>query len=151
MAFTLWVDADACPNLIKTVLFRAAQKRQFDTVLVANQFVGAPPSKYIRAVRVSGGFDVADDYIVQHMWAGDLVITGDIPLAAQVIQQQGFALNPRGELYSKDNIGEKLAMRDFMEQMRDSGMVTGGAATLGTRDVQNFANALDRFLAGKQI
>ncbi|AEG01214.1 YaiI/YqxD family protein [Methylomonas methanica] len=151
MAFTLWVDADACPNLIKTVLFRAAQKRQFDMVLVANQFVAAPPSKTIRAVRVSGGFDVADNYIATHMQGGDLVITGDIPLAAQVIRQQGFALNPRGELYSQDNIGEKLAMRDFMEQMRDSGVVTGGAAVMGARDVQNFANALDRFLTGKQI
>jgi hypothetical protein len=151
VAFTLWVDADACPNLIKTVLFRAAQKRQLNTVLVANQSVGAPASKYIRAVRVGGGFDVADDYIVQHMQGGDLVITGDIPLAAQVIQRQGFALNPRGELYSKNNIGEKLAMRDFMEQMRDSGMLTGGAAAMGSRDVQNFANALDRFLVGKQI
>lgn len=151
MAFTLWVDADACPNLIKAVLFRAGRKRQLDTVLVANQFIAVPPSKTIRAVRVGGGFDVADDYIVQHMQGGDLVITGDIPLAAQVIQQRGFALNPRGELYSKDNIGEKLAMRDLMEQMRDSGLVTGGAAAMGARDVRNFANALDRFLAGKQI
>lgn len=151
MSPTIWVDADACPNPVKTVLFRAAQKRQLDTVLVANQFMGAPPSKYIRAVRVGGGFDAADDYIVRHMRGGDLIVTGDIPLAAQVIQQQGFALNPRGELYSKDNIGEKLAMRDFMAQMRDSGMVTGGAAAMAARDVQNFANALDRFLAGKQI
>lgn len=151
MAFTLWVDADACPNPVKTVLFRAAQKRQFETVLVANQFIAIPPSKYIRAVRVSGGFDAADDYIADHMREGDLVITGDIPLAAQVIQRQGMALNPRGELYSKHNIGEKLAMRDFMAQMRDSGMVTGGAAAMAARDVQNFANALDRFLAGKQI
>ncbi|MCQ8127078.1 YaiI/YqxD family protein [Methylomonas rivi] len=151
MSPTIWVDADACPNPVKTVLFRAAQKRQLDTVLVANQFIGAPPSKYIRTVRVGGGFDAADDYIVRHMRGGDLIVTGDIPLAAQVIQHQGFALNPRGELYSKDNIGEKLAMRDFMAQMRDSGMVTGGAAAMAARDVQNFANALDRFLAGKQI
>lgn len=151
MAFTLWVDADACPNLVKTVLFRAAQKRQLDTVLVANQFVAVPPSKHIRSVRVNSGFDVADDYIVSHLQAGDLVITGDIPLAAQIIKQQGFALNPRGELYSRDNIGEKLAMRDFLEQMRDSGTVTGGSAAIGPRDVQNFANALDRFLAAKQI
>lgn len=151
MAFTLWVDADACPNPVKTVLFRAAQKRQFETVLVANQFIAIPPSKYIRAVRVSGGFDAADDYIADHMREGDLVITGDIPLAAQVIQRQGMALNPRGELYSKHNIGEKLAMRDFMAQMRDSGMVSGGAAAMGAKDLQNFANALDRFLTGKQI
>lgn len=151
MSLTVWVDADACPNLIKTVLFRAAQKRQFYTVLVANQVVAAPPSKYIRAVRVSGGFDVADEYIVSQLQGGDLVITGDIPLAAKVIQQQGFALNPRGELYSKDNIGEKLAIRDFMQQMRDSGVQTGGAAAMNAKDVQSFANALDRFLAGQRI
>ena len=151
MSFTLWVDADACPNLIKTVLFRAAQKRQLNTLLVANQFISTPPSKYIRTIRVSGGFDVADDYIVQHMQGGDLVITGDIPLAAQVIQKQGFALNPRGEMYTKNNIGEKLAMRDFMEEMRNSGLVSGGAAAMAAKDVQSFANALDRFLAGKQI
>lgn len=151
MAFTLWVDADACPNPVKIVLFRAAQKRQFETVMVANQFIAIPPSKYIRAIRVGGGFDAADDYIADHMREGDLVITGDIPLAAQVIQRQGIALNPRGELYSKHNIGEKLAMRDFMAQMRDSGMVSGGAAAMGAKDLQNFANALDRFLASKQI
>jgi uncharacterized protein YaiI (UPF0178 family) len=110
MSLTIWVDADACPNLIKTVLFRAAQKRQLTLLLVANQLISAPPSKFIRAIRVSGGFDVADDYIVQHMQAGDLVITGDIPLAAQVIQAQGFVINPRGEIYNQDNIGEKLAI-----------------------------------------
>lgn len=151
MSLTIWVDADACPNLIKTVLFRAAQKRQLTTLLIANQLIATPPSKYIRALQVSGGFDVADDYIVKHMQGGDLVITGDIPLAAKVIENKGFVINPRGEVYSRNNIGEKLAMRDFMEEMRSSGQVSGGAAAMAAKDVQNFANALDRFLAGKQI
>ena len=151
MSLTIWVDADACPNLIKTVLFKAAQKKQLNLLLVANQLIAAPPSKYIRAIRVSGGFDVADDYIVQHLQSGDLVITGDIPLAANVIEKQGFVINPRGEVYGKDNIGEKLAMRDFMEEMRNNGLVSGGAAAMAAKDVQNFANALDRFLTSQRI
>ncbi|QPK65490.1 YaiI/YqxD family protein [Methylomonas sp. LL1] len=148
---TIWVDGDACPNLIKTVLFRAAQKRQLALQLVANQSIATPPSKYIRAIRVGGGFDVADDYIVKHMRGGDLVITGDIPLAAKVIERQGDVINPRGEVYGAHNIGEKLAMRNFMEEMRNNGQVSGGAAAMAARDVQKFANALDKFLAGKQI
>jgi uncharacterized protein YaiI (UPF0178 family) len=151
MSLTIWVDADACPNLIKTVLFRAAQKRQLTLLLVANQLISTPPSKFIRAIRVSGGLDVADDYIVQHLQAGDLVITGDIPLAAQVIQAQGFVINPRGEIYDQNNIGEKLAMRDFMEGMRDSGLASGGPSAMTTKDVQNFSNAFDRFLTSQRI
>jgi hypothetical protein len=151
MTLTIWVDADACPNLIKTVLFKAAQKRQLMTILVANQIIATPPSKYIRAIRVSGGFDVADNYIVQHLQSGDLVITGDIPLAAGVIEKQGVAINPRGELYDQRNIGEKLAMRNFMEEMRNTGQVSGGAAAMSAKDVQHFANALDRFLAARKI
>ena len=151
MTLTIWVDADACPNLIKTVLFKAAQKRQLMTILVANQIIATPPSKFIRAIRVSGGFDVADNYIVQHLQSGDLVITGDIPLAASVIEKQGVAINPRGELYDQRNIGEKLAMRNFMEEMRNTGQVSGGAAAMSAKDVQHFANALDRFLAARKI
>lgn len=151
MSFSIWVDGDACPNLVKTVLFRAAQKRQLSLLLVANQFIAVPPSKVIRAIRVSGGFDVADDYIVQHMQPGDLVITGDIPLAAKVIEREGKVINPRGEVYGRENIGEKLAMRNFMEDMRNNGLVTGGAAAMAAKDVQNFANALDRFLASRRI
>ena len=150
MTFTIWVDADACPNLIKTVLFKAAQKRQLMTILVANQIIATPPSKFIRAIRVSGGFDVADNYIVQHLQSGDLVITGDIPLAASVIEKQGVAINPRGELYDQRNIGEKLAIRNFMEEMRNTGQVSGGAAAMSAKDVQHFANALDRFLATRK-
>ncbi len=149
MTLTIWVDADACPNLIKNVLFRAAQKRQLMTLLVANHLIGTPPSKYIRAIRVSGGFDVADNHIVQHLQLGDLVITGDIPLAAHVIEKRGFVINPRGEVYDKNNIGEKLAMRNFMEEMRSSGQVSGGPAAMTAKDVQQFANALDRFLANR--
>jgi uncharacterized protein YaiI (UPF0178 family) len=151
MTLTIWVDADACPNLIKTVLFKAAQKRQLMTILVANQIIATPPSKFIRAIRVSGGFDVADNYIVQHLQSDDLVITGDIPLAAGVIEKQGVAINPRGELYDQRNIGEKLAMRNFMEEMRNTGQVSGGAAAMSAKDVQHFANALDRFLAARKI
>ena len=147
----IWVDADACPNLIKTVLFRASQKKQLALLLVANQTIAAPPSKYIHMIRVGGGFDVTDDYIVKHMLAGDLVITGDIPLAAKVIEKQGFVINPRGESYSRDNIGEKLALRNFMEEMRDAGQLSGGGAAMTAKDVQSFANALDRFLSGRQI
>jgi uncharacterized protein YaiI (UPF0178 family) len=121
------------------------------TILVANQIIATPPSKFIRAIRVSGGFDVADNYIVQHLQSGDLVITGDIPLAAGVIEKQGVAINPRGELYDQRNIGEKLAMRNFMEEMRNTGQVSGGAAAMSAKDVQHFANALDRFLAARKI
>ena len=142
----IWVDADACPNLIKSVLFRASQKKQLHMLLVANQAIAAPPSKFIRTIRVGGGFDVADDYILLHMAGGDLVITGDIPLAAKAIERDGFVINPRGVFYNKDNIGEKLAMRNFMEELRDSGQISGGAAAMAAKDVQNFANALDRFL-----
>jgi uncharacterized protein YaiI (UPF0178 family) len=149
VTFCIWIDANACPNPIKNVLFRAAQKRQLPTVLVANQTIGVPPSKYIRSIRVSGGFDVADNYIVQHLQAGDLVITGDIPLAALVLERGGFALSPRGNSFNRENIGEKLAMRDFMAEMRDAGMQTGGPAAMTAKDVQNFANALDRFLASR--
>lgn len=151
MTLSIWVDGDACPNLIKTVLFRAADKRQLPMWFVANQHIATPPSKYIRAIRVGGGFDVADDYIVRHMQAGDLAITGDIPLAAKVIERQGHAINPRGEVYSRENIGEKLALRNFMEELRNNGQVFGGAAAMAARDVQSFANALDRFLSSKLI
>ncbi len=147
----IWVDADACPNLIKTVLFRVAQKKQLELLLVANQAIAVPPSRYINSIRVSGGFDVADDYIVEHIQAGDLIITGDIPLAAKLIARQGVVLSPRGESYSPANIGEKLAMRDFMESLRDNGLASGGAAAMAAKDVQNFANALDRFLAASKI
>lgn len=142
----IWVDADACPKPVKEILFRAAQRLQLPVVLVANQVLRTPASPYIKVVQVPAGFDVADNYIAQQHAPGDLVITADIPLAAAVIAKDGYALNPRGEFYTRENIGERLAMRDFMAQMRDSGIETGGPATLSQADRQAFANQLDRFL-----
>lgn len=148
MSLKIWIDADACPNIIKDILFRAAERRQLPLVLVANKVIATPPSLFIKAVQVAKGFDVADNYIVQQCQANDLVITADIPLAAEVVAKQAYALNPRGELYTKENIKEHLAMRDFMTGLRDTGQVaSGGPAALGQRDKQAFANALDRFLA----
>ena len=143
----IWVDADACPNVIKEILFRAAERKSIETVLVANQYLRTPPSAFIRSVQVEQGFDVADNYIAQRCEPGDLVITADIPLAAEVIENQAHALNPRGEFYTPENIRQRLNMRDFMEQLRNSGVETGGPAKLGQADRQQFANQLDRFLA----
>lgn len=142
----IWVDADACPKLIKDILFRAAERAQIMVTLVANQNVFVPPSRFIRAIRVASGFDVADDKIVALSDAGDLVITADIPLAAAVVEKGAHALNPRGELYSKENIRQRLAMRNFMEELRSSGVNTGGPAALSQAERQAFANQLDRLL-----
>ena len=143
----IWVDADACPNVIKEILFRAAARKNIQLTLVANQYISHPPSKYIRAIQVPGGFDVADNKIVELARAGDIVVTADIPLAAEVVAKGAQALDPRGELYSKENIGQRLGMRNFMQELRSSGVQTGGAATLDHRDRQTFANQLDRLLA----
>jgi uncharacterized protein len=143
----IWVDADACPNVIKEILFRAAERLQIPLILVANNILQTPPSRYIRSMRVGAGFDVADNTIVREMELGDLVITADIPLASEVIGQGGHALNPRGEFYSKENIEERLTMRNFMDELRETGVNTGGPATLNQKDRQAFANGLDRFLA----
>jgi uncharacterized protein len=145
----IWVDADACPNVIKDILFRAAERVRVSMILVANQPVKTPPSPYIRSQQVSAGFDVADNRIVEQVQAGDLVVTADIPLAAEVIKKGGHALNPRGELYTQDTIGERLSLRDMMEELRSSGVQTGGPPTLNQRDRQAFANQLDRFLRHK--
>ena len=143
----IWVDADACPNAIKEILFRAAERARINLTLVANQPVRTPPSQYIKALQVPPGFDGADNKIVELTEAGDLVITADIPLAAGVIDKGGHALDPRGESYTKDNIKERLAMRKLMDELRSSGVDTGGPATFGNADRQAFANKLDRFLA----
>lgn len=143
----IWVDADACPKVIKEILFRAAERRQIPLTLVANKLLHCPPSKVIRALQVPAGFDVADNKIVELTEAGDLVVTADIPLAAEVIAKGGHALNPRGELYTVDTIRERLTMRDFMDVLRSSGVETGGPAALSQGDRQAFANQLDRFLA----
>ena len=143
----IWVDADACPKVIKEILFRAAERRAITTILVANKPLRYPPSSHIKSMQVAGGFDVADKEIVNQLQEGDLVITADIPLAAEVIEKGGHALNPRGEFYSRHNIRERLNMRDFMAELRDSGVNTGGPAAFAHSDRQAFANQLDRFLA----
>ncbi len=143
----IWVDADACPAVIKEILFRAATRRKVPVTLVANQPLRTPPSPFIKSIQVPGGFDVADNRIVQELAAGDLVITADIPLAAAVIDKGGHALNPRGELYTTDNIRERLSLRDFMTGLRDAGANIGGPASFSQSDRQAFANQLDRFLA----
>lgn len=143
----IWVDADACPGVIKDILFRAAERTQIMTTLVANQLLRVPPSPFIRALQVPAGFDVADNRIAQEVLPGDLVITADIPLASQVIERGGFALNPRGEFYTSDNIRERLAMRNFMEELRGSGVDISGPPTFSQADRQAFAAQLDRFLA----
>ena len=142
----IWVDADACPVVIKDILFRAAERTGVQMTLVANRPVRIPPSSCITFVQVASGFDVADNEIVTKMAPGDLVITSDIPLAAEVINKGGYALNPRGELYSVDNIRDRLSMRDFMDSLRDSGIDTGGPAPLSKSDRNSFANQLDTFL-----
>lgn len=143
----IWVDADACPKVIKDILFRASQRLSLPVILVANQGLSVPASALIRAIQVPQGYDVADNYIVQNVKPGDLVITADIPLAAEVLEHHAHALNPRGELYTENNIKERLMMRDFMSDLRSSGIQTGGPAALNQKDRQTFANALDRFLA----
>ena len=144
---TIWVDADACPNAVKQILFRAAERTGTALVLVANQALQVPGSAHIRAVQVASGFDVADDYIAQQGEAGDLVITGDIPLAAEVIEKGCKVINTRGESLTPGNIRQRLNMRDFMDTMRSSGVTTGGPPPFGQREKQAFANALDRYLA----
>jgi uncharacterized protein YaiI (UPF0178 family) len=144
----IWVDADACPVVAKEILFRAADRTGVQLTLVANQPLSRPSSPNIRTLQVMGGFDVADDEIVKRLTAGDLVITSDIPLAAEVIEKGGSALSPRGELFTTENIRARLNMRDFLDTMRASGVDTGGGpAAFSQRDKQQFANSLDRFLA----
>jgi len=143
----IWVDADACPKVIKEILFRASQRLNIRLTLVANHALVTPPSPLINAVQVSSGFDVADDLIVQQASAGDIAITGDIPLAAELIAKKVLILTPRGERFTANNIGARLNMRDFMEEMRSTGEVRGGPPPLNHGDRMQFANALDRLLA----
>lgn len=143
----LWVDADACPSAIKQILYRASSRVGIELTLVANQALQVPRSSLINAIQVPPGFDVADNYIVQHCSTGDLVITADIPLAAEVIDQGAMALNPRGTLYDRENIQQRLAIRNYLDEARSSGQFTGGPAPFSKQDQQTFANALDRLLA----
>jgi uncharacterized protein YaiI (UPF0178 family) len=143
----IWVDADACPGVIKEILFRAAERKAIQLTLVANQRISVPPSRYINSIQVAQGFDVADNEIVNRLSAGDLVITGDIPLAADILEKGGLALNPRGEMYSTNSIKAQLTMRDFMDTMRASGVNTsGGPAPLSNTDRKAFADQLDKWL-----
>jgi uncharacterized protein YaiI (UPF0178 family) len=142
----IWIDADACPGVIKEILFRAAQRTGVQLTLVANQFLRVPAAANISMIQVAQGFDVADNEIVKRAGAGDLVITSDIPLAAEVIDKGAYALSPRGEWYSTDNIRARLNMRDFMDTLRSSGVDTGGPPVLNQADRQAFANHLDSFL-----
>jgi uncharacterized protein YaiI (UPF0178 family) len=143
----IWVDADACPAVIKDMLYRVADRVKIAVVLVANRPLRTPPSPFIKSVQVGQGFDVADRHIAEAVQPGDLVVTADIPLAAAVVERDAFALDPRGAFYSRENVRELLDLRNFMETMRSSGLVTGGPPAFGHADRQAFANRLDRFLA----
>jgi len=147
----IWVDADACPHFIKEILLRAAMKRKIDTTFVANKSLALPASPHIAAMRVGQGFDVVDDTIAALVQAGDLVVTADIPLAAKVIERGGTGLNPRGELYTDENIGARLTMRNMLDELRSTGVMTGGPAPLSLADRNAFANQLDRFLTAQAM
>ncbi|MEX1220711.1 MAG: YaiI/YqxD family protein [Idiomarina sp.] len=143
----IYIDADACPVTVREILFRAAERKQLPLWLVANQRIKIPPSRFIKMIQVGAGFDVADHEIVRRCNAGDLVITSDIPLAAEVIEKHGQALSPRGELFTPENIRQRLNIRDFMDTMRSSGVQSGGPPPLSNTDRKNFADHLDRILA----
>ena len=145
----IWIDADACPKAIKEILFRASIRTQTQVTLVSNQALQAPVSPYIKKIRVAGGFDVADKEIVEKMQAGDLVITGDIPLADAVVTKGGIALSPKGEIYHSANIKMRLVMRNISTELRESGLINSSSPKLGTRELSAFANQLDRLLARK--
>ncbi len=144
---TLWVDADACPRPIKDILYRVADRVNMPLVLVANQALTVPKSTNIRSVQVSSGFDVADNYIVEHIEAGDILVSSDIPLASEALEKNAIVITPRGERFTADNIQQRLTMRNFMEEMRSSGEHTGGPPPFSSGDKQQFANCLDRLLA----
>lgn len=146
----IWVDADACPNVIKDILFRAAEREQVEVTLVANQWIRTPASRFVRSIQVPGGFDVADDEIVRRVETGDLVVTQDIPLASFAIEKGALALHPRGEMFTKDTIAARLSMRNFMEELRGAGVDTGGPAAMHPRDRQAFANELDKWLGRRK-
>jgi uncharacterized protein YaiI (UPF0178 family) len=143
----IWIDADACPVVIKDILFRAAERTGTQLTLVANQPVSVPRSRLIKSIQVASGYDAADNEIVKRVNSGDLVITSDIPLAAEIIDKKAIALSPRGELYTADNIKNRLTMRDFMDTLRSSGIDTGGPPPLTQADRKTFADQLDKFLS----
>jgi uncharacterized protein YaiI (UPF0178 family) len=142
--YKIWIDADACPKAVKEILFKTSARLKIELSLVANSYQAIPLSPLITLTIVGKKLDEADQYIVDHVLSGELVITADIPLAAKVVEKEAFALNPRGELYTEENIGEILSMRDFMKDLRDGGAITGGPSTFGPKDVEHFANALNK-------
>ncbi len=146
----IWIDGDACPNPIKKIIFRAAIKRKISSMIVANHSANIPASPYIKRILVSAGFDKADDYIAQHLKKGDLVVTADIILADQVIEKGAFALNPRGMMYSAQNIKQTLSMRNMNESLRSCGIMTGGPNALGPKEIQAFSNHLDKLITQSQ-
>lgn len=143
----IWIDADACPKAVKEIVFKAAHRLSISLMLVANSYQTIPHSELIRLIIVDKGLDVADQYIIDQVTALELVITADIPLAAKVVEKGAVAINPRGEIYTEENIGEILSMRDFMKELRDGGTITGGPAVFGPKDVQQFANSLNKLLS----
>jgi len=147
----IWIDADACPKPVKELLYRAAERKKIVLTLVANRLLSHPASLWIRSIQVAAGSDVADQEIIRQLTAGDLVVTADIPLAAETLENGGHALDPRGEFFSDDNIRERLSVRNFMDELRTSGIETGGPAAYSARDKQKFANELDRFLARQRL
>lgn len=147
----IWVDGDACPKMIKDLVFRAAIRTKTMLILVANHNVNIPASPFIKKHQVSAGFDVADQYIVDHLQAGDLVITADIPLADAVIKQKGLALNPRGEFYTENNIKQHLDLRNFHDSLRNCHLISGGPAKISPKEIRDFANGLDKFLAKNKL
>ena len=149
-AARVWVDADACPGPVKEIVFRAAERARVQVTLVANQWLRTPPSRFIRAMQVQGGYDAADDAIAERATTGDLVVTQDIPLAARVLANGADAVDPRGERFTADTIAERLSMRNFMDELRGAGVQTGGPAAFNARDRQAFANQLDRWLAARR-
>jgi len=146
---TIWIDADACPKVVKEIVYKISGRLQVPVVLVANSGMHIPTSPLVRLVQVKQGADVADSYIVEHVEAKDIVITADLPLAALVVEKQAVALNVRGEIYTEDNVRERLSMRDFMKDLRDQGVVTGGPAAYGPKDAEKFTNAMNKILAKK--
>lgn len=143
----IWVDADACPRAVKDILFRVAERTEISVIFVANQWLRLPNSTFIHLIQVGQGADIADDEIANKCEAGDLIITADIPLAARIVEKGAWALDPRGRLYDKNNIGQILDMRNFMDTLRGSGVETGGPSSFGQKERFKFANELDRFIA----
>lgn len=147
--FTIWIDADACPKAVKETVFKASFKRQIPVILVANSYMAVPQSPIIRSIQVDQGADVADFYIVENLNENDLVVTADIPLAALVVEKGATGINPRGELYDEENVQERLSVRNFMQDLRDSGIDSGGPAPFGVKDKEKFANTFSKILDQK--